>query len=100
MFYSATEFAKKIGVSVYSLKNWEKTGKLVPHHKTPGGKRMYHEKQIAEFLGTAPDKDVALSFTNGKLSTDVFDTLSFEELGEVIRAATQARKALLERERL
>ena len=100
MFYSATEFAKKIGVSVYSLKNWEKSGKLLPHHKTPGGKRMYTDEQVAEFLGTPLNKSITLSFKDGKLAADVFDSLSFEELGEVIRTATQARKVLLEREGL
>lgn len=44
--------AKFLGVSISTLRRWEKEGKLIPE-KTPGGHRRY-------------DKDVLLSFINKK----------------------------------
>ncbi len=87
MFYSISDFAKQIGVSVYTLRYWEKTGKFMPHHKTPGGKRMYSDEQVAEFLGKTPNKDITISFINGKPQRDSFTGLSFEEVNEVIKLA-------------
>lgn len=45
-FLTSTEFANEIGVSVMTLKRWEDSGKLLPHHKTPGGRRYYSYSQI------------------------------------------------------
>lgn len=50
-FYNISEFAKRIGKSASSLRNWDKNGTLKPSYISPGGHRMYSEKQACEFLG-------------------------------------------------
>ena len=51
-FMSIGEFAKEIGVSEGTLRNWEKNGKLLPHHRTKGNQRVYAKEQAEEFLNT------------------------------------------------
>ena len=50
MMYSVGEFAKKIGKSVQTLRDWEKKGILIPAYKTKGHHRMYSEDQLNEIL--------------------------------------------------
>ena len=45
-YYRISEFARLVGVSSATLRVWEKVGKLVPHHKTPSGYRIYSEDQL------------------------------------------------------
>lgn len=47
-YYSANEFSQKIGVSVYTLKKWEKCGELYPHHVLNNRYRYYSEEQIKQ----------------------------------------------------
>ena len=47
-YYTAPEFAKLIGFHEQTLRYWDKIGKFRPHHKTPGGTRMYALSQITE----------------------------------------------------
>lgn len=49
-YLTSSEFAKAIGIHIQTLRHWDKTGKLKPHHKTPGGKRFYTRNQINTFL--------------------------------------------------
>ena len=35
-YYSTHEFANLIGVTSQTLRNWEKAGKLIPHHRGGG----------------------------------------------------------------
>ncbi|MBP5330379.1 MAG: MerR family DNA-binding transcriptional regulator [Lachnospiraceae bacterium] len=51
MYYSIKEFSEKIGVSASTLREWEKKGTLLPHHKTKGGHRIYSDMQAEEYLG-------------------------------------------------
>ena len=46
MFYRISEFAELVGVSTSTLRNWERTGILLPHHKTPTGYRYYSDEQL------------------------------------------------------
>lgn len=46
MFYSIHKFSKIIGVSPQTLRNWDKLGKLKPHHVTQSGYRYYTQEQI------------------------------------------------------
>ena len=39
-----------IGISSSTLRNWERDGILMPHHKTPTGYRYYSEDQLKEIL--------------------------------------------------
>lgn len=45
-FYSVGEFAKKLGVTVQTLRNWDKSDKLKPHHRSPSGHRYYSKEQL------------------------------------------------------
>ncbi len=50
-YYSIGEFAKKIGKTVQTLRNWDKNGSLKPSHVTDGGTRYYSQEQLNHFLG-------------------------------------------------
>ena len=47
---SISEFAEAIGVSITTLRVWDKEGKLKPHHRTKGNHRVYTSSQIREYL--------------------------------------------------
>ena len=49
-FLKISDFADEIGVTTVTLRNWEKQGLLIPHHKSPTGYRYYTEQQIEDFL--------------------------------------------------
>lgn len=49
-FMTVDEFAKKIGVHPQTVRAWDKSGVLIPHHKTPSGRRLYSEEQVKEFF--------------------------------------------------
>lgn len=50
-FYKIGEFAEKIGVSVVTLRRWDKEGKLKPAKVTDGGTRLYSEYQYLSYVG-------------------------------------------------
>lgn len=45
-YLTIKSFAEEIGVTEQTLRNWDKTGKLKPHHRTPSGYRMYSTEQV------------------------------------------------------
>lgn len=49
-FYTIDEFAKRIQVSQNTLRNWDKRGLLIPHHRTEGNHRVYSELQAVHYL--------------------------------------------------
>lgn len=52
-YYSIHEFALRIGVSVSTLRLWDKQNRLKPHHKTAGGHRIYSEEQALRYITNA-----------------------------------------------
>jgi len=50
-YYGIGRFSKLIGVTIQSLRNWDKTGKLKPHHVTEAGYRYYSQEQLYHYLG-------------------------------------------------
>ena len=50
-FYSIQEVTKILNVTAQTLRNWDKTGRLIPNHKTVSGYRYYTENQIENLLG-------------------------------------------------
>lgn len=50
-FYKIGEFAEKIGVSIPTLRRWDKEGKLKPAKVTDAGTRYYSEFQLQRYLG-------------------------------------------------
>lgn len=49
-YMSIGEFAREIGVAIQTLRNWDCSGKLKPHHRTAGGQRVYSVDQIDDYL--------------------------------------------------
>ena len=45
-----------IDVSAQTLRNWEKSGKLIPEYKTASGYRYYSYDQVATLTGKVTDK--------------------------------------------
>lgn len=52
-FLTVEEFAAAIQVHPQTVRLWDKTGKLKPHHKTQGGHRMYSDEQVKEYLSNS-----------------------------------------------
>ena len=50
-YYPINKFAKIIGVTSQTLRNWEQSGKLVPHHRSDSNYRYYSESQLQQILG-------------------------------------------------
>ncbi|MGL5716636.1 MerR family transcriptional regulator [Cetobacterium sp.] len=55
--YSIGEFARRIGTTAQTLRNWDRMGKLVPARITKGGTRYYSEEQLEEYLKLRNFKD-------------------------------------------
>ena len=51
MYYTIHRFAKLVGVTPQTLRNWDKLGKLKPHHTTTSGYRYYSQQQLNTVLG-------------------------------------------------
>ena len=49
--------SKILGVSAQTLRNWDKNGKLHPHHTTVSGYRYYSQKQLNEVLHIKPKNE-------------------------------------------
>lgn len=49
-YYAIGEFAEKVKVTTQTLRNWQKDGKLMPHHISDGGHRYYSEEQLRQVL--------------------------------------------------
>ena len=50
MMYGIGEFAKKIGKTTQTLRDWDRKNILKPAYKTKGSHRMYSEDQLEEIL--------------------------------------------------
>lgn len=50
-YYSIGKFAKLIGKTEQTLRNWSKNGNLKPNHIAPSGYRYYSQEQLNHFLG-------------------------------------------------
>ena len=46
-YYSIRAFAKILGVTPQTLRNWDKSGKLKPHHTASNGYRYYSHEQLS-----------------------------------------------------
>lgn len=51
-FLTIGEFAKAIGVSEKTLRRWDQKDILKPHHKTPGGRRIYTSQQVQDYFAS------------------------------------------------
>lgn len=51
-YLKVSEFAKVVGVTSVTIRDWEKRGWLIPHHKSPSGYRYYTREQADEFINS------------------------------------------------
>ena len=56
MYISIGQASMMMGVSVSTLRRWERSSKFCSDHKTVGGHRRYSVKKIKEYLGEAINK--------------------------------------------
>ncbi|ONI47075.1 hypothetical protein AN644_01745 [Candidatus Epulonipiscium fishelsonii] len=50
-YYSVKQLSNLLGSTSQTLRNWDKNGKLKPHHVTESGYRYYSEEQVNRLLG-------------------------------------------------
>jgi len=50
-YYSIAETSKMLNVTAQTLRNWDKSGRLKPHHTTDSGYRYYSQEQLNRVLG-------------------------------------------------
>ena len=62
MYLSINKVAKQLNKSAQTLRNWEKTGELVPAYKTKSGYRYYTEEQINKLLGKEEKERVTIGY--------------------------------------
>ena len=56
-YYSINKFSKILGVSAQTLRNWDKKGKLHPHHTCSNGYRYYSHEQLNQVMNVKPNLD-------------------------------------------
>lgn len=49
-YYKIGDFARMTGYSTSTLRDYERRGILIPHHKSPYGYRYYSEEQYQQFV--------------------------------------------------
>lgn len=49
-YYTIHKVSKLLGVSTQTLRNWDKNGKLKPHHTTDSGYRYYSKEDLDKFM--------------------------------------------------
>ncbi len=57
-YYSIGKFAKLIGKTTQTLRNWDREGTLKPHHIANSGYRYYSQEQLNYFLGLKQEKQL------------------------------------------
>ena len=62
MYLSISKVAKQLNKSAQTLRNWEKTGELIPAYKTKSGYRYYTEEQINKLLGVEERERVTIGY--------------------------------------
>ena len=61
-YFTINKFSKLVGVTPQTLRNWDKTGKLQPHHTSENGYRYYSEEQLNQALKTKPKPKIVIGY--------------------------------------
>lgn len=88
-----SEFAKRIGVSEQTLRNWDKSGKLVAK-RTKGNHRFYTEDDYNNYMGISNKNKKEVSKLNdvqAKWLADFIDSMSDKDDKEVVKKAIEAK---------
>lgn len=61
-YYSIHAFSKILGVTPQTLRNWDKLGKLKPHHTAENGYRYYSQEQLDSILNNQKVKRITIGY--------------------------------------
>ena len=61
-YYSISEFSKILGVTTQTLRNWDKIGKLKPHHTASNGYRYYSQEQLDDVTNVRAEKRITIGY--------------------------------------
>ena len=61
-FYSIREVTECLGVTAQTLRNWDRSGKLHPHHTSGNGYRYYSEEQINQIIYKTKQKRMVIGY--------------------------------------
>lgn len=61
-YYSIRQFCRILGVTAQTVRNWDKSGKLHPHHTSPNGYRYYSEEQLNQLLQVQPKERIVVGY--------------------------------------
>ena len=61
-FYSIRAFSKLLGVTPQTLRNWDRSGKLKPHHTGSNGYRYYSQEQLESLVNIQKAKRITIGY--------------------------------------
>ena len=61
-YYSIHAFSKILGVTPQTLRNWDRLGKLKPHHTSENGYRYYSQEQLDSILDNQKVKRITIGY--------------------------------------
>ena len=61
-YYSIHVFSRLLGVTPQTLRNWDRTGKLKPHHTGANGYRYYSQEQLDEIAQVRREKRITIGY--------------------------------------
>ena len=61
-YFTINKFSKIVGVTPQTLRNWDKSGKLQPHHTSESGYRYYSEEQLNQVLKIKPKERIVIGY--------------------------------------
>ena len=61
-YYTINKFAKIVGVTPQTLRNWDRNGRLKPHHSSSNGYRYYSQEQLNQVLQVKPKKRIVIGY--------------------------------------
>ncbi len=95
MNYTISELAEKTGLSIHTLRYYEKEGVLRRVERTPGGRRVYNEECVSMVIGALCLKQAGMTLPQIK---DFFDLTArgMETLPMRLDMLRDARRNLLE----
>ena len=61
-YYTINQFSKILGVTPQTLRKWDRSGKLLPHHTSGNGYRYYSSEQLNQIRGIKPKKRTVIGY--------------------------------------
>ena len=61
-FYSLREFRQILGVTAQTIRNWDYSGKLKPHHLGSNGYRYYSEDQLQKYISNNKVEKITIGY--------------------------------------